>query len=141
MILRKNFPLKVILILLLSSIIYSCNKNENSGMIIEKLEQLKKVPKFKQEGLYPGLANEQQREALSKKLDEVIDEFKKGAKNGYNNKQYQDLMRKNISKFDSFNLDTEDREYICGFFERIMDAIGLKSSGGILNEWLYGKRF
>ncbi len=141
MILRKNFPLKVILILLLSSIIYSCNKNENSGMIIEKLEQLRKAIKFKQEGLYPGLANEQQREALSKKLDEVIDEFKKGAKNGYNNNQYQDLMRKNISKFDSFNLDTEDREYICGFFERIMDVIGLKSSGGILNEWLYGKRF
>lgn len=136
----KKILFKIILILFFSATVYSCNKN-TSGNAIENLELLKKAPKFKQEGLYPGLANEQQREPLSKKLDEVIDEFKKGAKNGYNNKQYQDLMRKNISKFDSFNLDTEDREYICGFFERIMDAIGLKSSGGVLNEWLYGKRF
>jgi hypothetical protein len=34
--------------------------------------------------------------------------------------------------------DTEDRERTCAYFEQIMDCIGLESSEGLLNDWLYG---
>ena len=50
-------------------------------------------------------------------------------------------MKENLKKFDIYNLDTEDREYICGYFEKIMDAIEMESSGGVLNQWLYGSEF
>jgi hypothetical protein len=39
----------------------------------------------------------------------------------------------------SLNLrDTEDRERAAGYCERIMFAVGVKSSDGVLNRWLYG---
>ncbi len=37
--------------------------------------------------------------------------------------------------------DTEDRERAAGYCERIMLVVGIKSSDGILNRWLYGPIF
>jgi hypothetical protein len=34
--------------------------------------------------------------------------------------------------------DTEDRERVCMNMEKIMDIVGLESSDGLLNNWLYG---
>jgi hypothetical protein len=34
--------------------------------------------------------------------------------------------------------DTEEREAVCAYCERIMDALEIESSEGILNNWLYG---
>ncbi|WP_123892194.1 DUF4844 domain-containing protein [Chryseobacterium lactis] len=105
---------------------------------IQNLKKLKTEPKFVSNGLYTGLENKSNEKSLSDLLDNIIDDFSKGAENNFTDEQYQNLIKKSLMKFDSFNLDTEDREYICGYFEKIMDAIGLESSGGALNEWLYG---
>jgi len=35
-------------------------------------------------------------------------------------------------------VDTEDRERFCTYLEEIMDIVGLESSDGVLNTWLYG---
>lgn len=43
-----------------------------------------------------------------------------------------------IARFDRDELETEDAEQLAGNFERIMDCIGLESSNGILNTWMYG---
>ena len=34
--------------------------------------------------------------------------------------------------------DTEDRERLCSYFEELMDIVGLESSGGHLNNFMYG---
>lgn len=78
---------------------------------------------------------------MSDLLNDSVDKFVKGVENGYNDIQYQNLIKESLEKFDIYNLDTEDREYICGYFEKIMDAIELESSGGVLNRWLYGFEF
>ncbi len=48
------------------------------------------------------------------------------------------LMADTIKELDKYNPDSEDKELICIYFEKIMEIIDLKSSGGILNNWLYG---
>lgn len=108
---------------------------------IESLEKLKKEPKFIETAFYPGLEKKENKTALSDLLNDSVDEFVKGAEKDFDDTQYQDLMKENLKKFDIYNLDTEDREYVCGYFEKIMDAIGLESSGGVINQWLYGTEF
>jgi hypothetical protein len=41
-----------------------------------------------------------------------------------------------LSKFSS--ADTEDRERAASYCEKIMDVVGIESSDGVLNRWLYG---
>ena len=35
-------------------------------------------------------------------------------------------------------VDTEDRERICLYYEELMNMVGLESSAGLLNKFLYG---
>lgn len=122
----------------------SCNKKKNSKedmSKVENLQRLKKEPKFETSAFYPGLSNKNTEKPLSDLLNVVTDDFEEGIKSDFTEQEYLDLMEKSLMKFDSFHLDTEDREYICGYFERIMDAIHLKSSGGVLNKWMYGSEY
>lgn len=40
---------------------------------------------------------------------------------------------------DKLDLDTEDREQVATTFESFLDIVGLESSEGILNKWVYGE--
>lgn len=141
---NKNIISGFLAINLIAITCYACNEKKYSKeeMIkVENLHRLKKEPKFIVSTFYPGLANKETEKPLSDLLNSVTDDFEDGVKSDYTEKQYLDLMEKSLSKFDSFHLDTEDREYICGYFERIMDAIHLESSGGVLSKWMYGTEF
>jgi hypothetical protein len=35
-------------------------------------------------------------------------------------------------------IDTEDREQLLRYLEDIMDIVGIASSDGLLNKWMYG---
>jgi len=142
-ILNKNLKYRFIALFLLVLTVYACNKStdKNTMKKIESLEKLKKEPKFIETAFYPGLEKKENKTALSDLLNDSVDEFVKGAEKDFDDTQYQDLMKENLKKFDIYNLDTEDREYVCGYFEKIMDAIGLESSGGVINQWLYGTEF
>ena len=54
--------------------------------------------------------------------------------------EYQDIIKKGLNNFADIyvELDTEDRERVCGYFEELMDIVGLESSGGHLNNFMYG---
>lgn len=119
---------------------FSCCKNNDVKTMekIQHLEALKAAPKFVHEDFDPGLADKQNEKVLSQLLDESIDRFTEGVNSNINDEQYRDLMKNDLDRFNGYNLDTEDREYICGFYEKIMDAIELESSDGVLNNWLYG---
>lgn len=141
-ILNKNFNYRLIIFFLLALTVYACNKNSDNAMKkIRNLEILKKEPKFVASAFYPGLENKENEKMLSDLLNNTVNEFIKGSEQNFSEAQYRDLMKKSLKKFDTYNLDTEDREYICGYFEKIMDAIELESSGGVLNDWLYGFKF
>lgn len=50
------------------------------------------------------------------------------------------MIKVGLSRFSDIRmeLDTEDRERLCGYFEELMDIVGLESSGGHLMMFMYG---
>ena len=114
----------------------------NQKKKIENLQLLKSKRKFETNNSYPGLADNINRRALADTLNLVFDIFINYMENGeVDDNSYQQLISNSLIKFDIFGLDTEDREKVCGHFEEIMDAIGLESSSGTLNGWMYGFKF
>jgi hypothetical protein len=108
----------------------------------EKTEILKDLNMLKKTSKFDTISNKTLRSALSKKFLSVIDDFIIAIENHSDIKdvEYQNMIRKNLSFFEEEKsvLDTEEREQLCQYFEDIMDIIDLESSGGALNEWLYG---
>lgn len=53
--------------------------------------------------------------------------------------KFQSDISNGLKWFDKYylELDTEDRERICEYFEKIMDCVGLQSSNGQLSYWMY----
>jgi len=49
------------------------------------------------------------------------------------------VLAHGVSQIDPDKLDTEDREQVATTFESFLDIVGLESSEGILNKWLYGE--
>jgi hypothetical protein len=54
--------------------------------------------------------------------------------------EYQNAIKIGLDRFSDLylKLDTEDRERVCSYFEELMDIVGLESSGGHLNDFMYG---
>lgn len=109
---------------------------------LAKLRQLRSEEKFLEDmnTFYPGIADEAERPILTGFINQGIDEFTKVVQSGGNEEAYRQAMRKGLDYIDASGMyiDTEDREQVCHYFEEMMDAVGMESSGGILNTWLYG---
>lgn len=106
-------------------------------------EQFKSKEKFaKDEKLfYNGLGNPELKPAVTEKINISADDFKKLAENGSaTEKEYQDAIKIGLNRFADvyLDLDTEDRERVCHYYEELMDIVGLESSGGHLNDFMYG---
>jgi hypothetical protein len=109
---------------------------------IKDLQRLRSARKFVADEsiFYPGLEDESIRDRITDLIDRGVDEFISVAKDDGTEKDFQKAISKGLSYFETlgYSLDTEDRERVCGYFEEMMDAVGLESSGGILNRWMYG---
>lgn len=111
---------------------------------IEALKQLRAARKFDEDmtSFYPGLADESLRVPLTERVNRSIDVFITEAQAGGQELDYLNAIQTGLSYFkDGYGrdeLDTEERERVCDYFELMMDAVGLESSEGILNRWLYG---
>ena len=108
-----------------------------------KFEEFKSKEKFIQEDklFYPGIGSLTLKPILTEKINLVTDDFKKLADKGTaTNKEYQEVIKEGLDRFVDLylQLDTEDRERICNYFEELMDIVGLESSGGHLNNFMYG---
>lgn len=75
---------------------------------------------------------------FNERMNSAIERFVAGAQQHFTKRQYLDLLKQEIYRFDRLEFDTDDREAIARNFERIMDCIGLTSSEGILNTWVHG---
>ena len=112
----------------------------HSNKAIEQLNSLLGKDKFIEDlsTFYPGCPDSEIRKNLNEKIDKAINEFIDAAKNNSSKDEYLALLKKEVYRFDQDELDTEDAERVGTIFEQIMDCIGLESSEGILNTWMYG---
>jgi tRNA-dihydrouridine synthase len=116
-------------------------KTPNDAM--DKFEIFKNKEKFvKDEKLhYPGIGNEKLKPILTEKINLVAEYFEKVTQlNNATDKDYQDAIKKGLQSFSEIylDIDTENRERICSYFEELMDIVGLESSDGQLNNFMYG---
>lgn|SRR3990167_5996703 len=110
---------------------------------MEKFEKFKAKEKFVEDLkiLYPGIGDEKLKPILTEKINLAAEDFEKIAQNkNATEKDYQNAIGKGLDRFKSIyvEIDTEDRERVCAYFEELMDIVGLESSDGHLNNFLYG---
>ena len=115
-------------------------KPENA---MTELEEFKKKEKFGEDTdlLYPGIADPKMKPLLTEKINQAANDFIEIANTeNPSDKKYQEKIKKGLDRFSGIylELDTEDRERICSYFEELMDIVGLESSGGHLNNFMYG---
>lgn len=108
-----------------------------------KFEEFKTKEKFLQDDklFYPGIADPSLKPVLIEKINLAADDFKKLADKGNTtDKDYHNAIKIGLDRFANLylQLDTEDRERVCSYFEELMDIVGLESSGGHLNKFMYG---
>lgn len=110
---------------------------------IDKFEKFKAKDKFIEDSsmLYQGIADSIMKSILTAKINLVADDFKALAESGNSTeKEYQEKIKTGLQRFKDIyiNIDTEDRERVCNYFEELMDIVGLESSEGQLNKFMYG---
>ena len=106
----------------------------------EKFTEFIAKKKFIEENFYPGISNEKMRPIFTKKINQVAIDFKTVSESEKpTDKKYQEKIRTGLSRFTDIylELDTEDRERVCSYFEELMDIVGLESSNGKLNKFMY----
>ncbi|MBK6347287.1 MAG: DUF4844 domain-containing protein [Bacteroidales bacterium] len=110
---------------------------------MDKFEQFKQKEKFIEDTIifYPGIADPTMRPILTEKINLAADDFKELAESSTStDKKYQDKIKIGLQRFQEIYVspDTEDRERICYYFQELMDIVGLESSDGQLNNFMYG---
>lgn len=118
-------------------------KIKTSIETMDKFEEFKAKEKFVVDTtiFYPGIADPVMRPILTAKINLAADDFKALAETSKaTDKEYQEKIKIGLQRFYDvyINLDTEDRERVCHYFEELMDIVGLESSNGQLNEFNYG---
>ncbi|MDI9862534.1 DUF4844 domain-containing protein [Flectobacillus roseus] len=108
-----------------------------------KFEEFKSKEKFLRDGklFYPGIGDPTLKPILTEKINLAADDFKKLADKGNStDTEYQNAIKIGLDRFADLylQLDTEDRERVCSYFEELMDIVGLESSDGHLNDFMYG---
>lgn len=107
-----------------------------------KFEQFRNKDKFAQDDVlfYPGISNPKLKPTLTEKINLSADEFEELArKEQVTAEDYQNAIKTGLERFSDIyaELDTEDKERICLYYEELMDIVGLQSSDGQLNKFLY----
>ena len=110
---------------------------------MKKFEAFKAKEKFIEDAdiMYPGIGDKKLKPILTQKINLAATDFEVLAEKGNASvKDYQNAIKKGLSRFKTIyqSIDTEDRERICTYFEELMDIVGLESSGGHLNHFIYG---
>ena len=114
---------------------------KTSKNLNEKFSEFIKKKKFVAEYSYLGIAEEKMRPVFTEKINQVAFDFKRVSESDNpTDKKYLEKIDIGLSRFTSvyMELDTEDREKVCTYFEELMDIVGLQSSDGKLNKFIYG---
>jgi len=104
------------------------------------LAALKALKKFNPDGgLYNGISDPTKRHLAQAAINLTIDGISQGL-NRHSNKAFiLTNLKRCIDFLEKLDLtDSEDREQAAKYLEKIMDAVGLDSSDGLLNNFVYG---
>ncbi|MGO4549578.1 DUF4844 domain-containing protein [Lysobacter sp. 2RAF19] len=88
--------------------------------------------------LYTGVQDPIARSELNSRFDHAVELLISAASAGAQTPEYLAIIEKQINGFDRDSLDTEDAEQVASNFEKVLDCLGIESSGDILNDWMYG---
>ncbi len=116
-------------------------QNSNS-IVIQQLEKFKAQDHFAGDGqLYTGVQEPALAISLNRKVADTAQAFIAlyQQKNEPTKAELLQVLANGISQIDPDKLDTEDREQVATTFESFLDIVGLESSEGILNKWVYGE--
>jgi Domain of unknown function (DUF4844) len=110
---------------------------------MNQLDEFKAKAKFTEDETIPyrGLSDKNLLPIVTEKINLIAEDFRTvAAKETASDKDYQDKIEIGLRRFSDvyLQLDTLDRERICSYVEELMDIVGLKSSDGKLNTFLYG---
>jgi hypothetical protein len=109
--------------------------------MIEQSKKIKELELLKEEGIFLDHESLALTDGyIISILKNSVTEFQDVVKQNGNDDVFRAVISSTIEKIEGneTSLDTEDKEAICLYFEKMMDAVELESSGGILNTWLYG---
>lgn len=136
---------KVIVVLFLFLTFISCGqgKIDTPKNARNKFEEFEKKAKFIEDEkyFYSGIGNPKLLSTLTNRINSACEDFKTVSQTeNPTDKAYQEKIKIGLERFSDLyqELDTEDRERICHYFEELMDIVGLESSDGLLNDFMYG---
>lgn len=130
-------------LILLTLISCGQGKMKTSANSMDKFEKFKAKEKFVEDKklLYPGIGNPELKPILTEMINKAAEDFEEVAQNeNPTAKKYQEKIGIGLQRFSGvyLNIDTEDKERICSYFEELMDIVELENSNGQLNEFMYG---
>ena len=106
--------------------------------VLQRLSALRSQSKFHEEWdrLYSGAPTEEIRLKAERAVNAMLDRLQvglpKSPRKSYVLSEFLEMLR-------SFEReDSEEREEACLYCERVMAILGIESSDGVLNTWLYG---
>ena len=108
------------------------------GTALLQLQAFKTQSKFDADSMYTGAWPEELRPVLDAVLNQSADEFIEITAAHPTQEQYLQAIATGLAKIDADNLDTEDRERVAEQYQALMDMVGLPSSEGLLNKFVYG---
>lgn len=79
---------------------------------------------------------ESSRLLAEEQLNRLIDRLRDGLPSKPSKKFALAEFARTMGEFEA--TDTEDREQLLRYLEKIMDILGIVSSDGLLNRWMYG---
>jgi len=88
--------------------------------------------------IYTGVQDPRERVAMNARFDRALAVLRDAAQDGATPRACLDLIERHLAGFARAELDTEDAERVAECFEMAMDCLGIESSEGMLNRWLYG---
>jgi hypothetical protein len=109
-----------------------------SESTVAKLAELRARPKYVDMPgtIYNGMRPESSRLLAERQLNSLIDRLQEGLPSNPSKKFVLAEFAKTMAEFEP--VDTEDREQFLRYLEEIMDILGIESSDGLLNRWMYG---
>jgi Domain of unknown function (DUF4844) len=106
-----------------------------TSAVVDQLAALRSAPKFQEEGLYRP-PTEEIRKSAELAINNMLDRLRSGLPRSPQKAYVLSEFLEMLKAFEGG--DTEEREKACTYCERVMDLLGIESSDGVLNAWLYG---
>jgi len=121
----------------------SCNRQhmKSNNKAVNSLTQFINKSKFDAVPgtIYTGVSDPELKTTLTLLINKAAEDFKNTATHDPSEEKYQNDIATGLARFNKLylELDTEDREQVCTYFEEMMDCVELESSNGQLNDWMY----